>query len=92
MEDQYLESILDEIKGAVEFAMMRYSQTKNSGLLDIMMEEIEKYVKMMEESDKKSKSITEFIASLRGMRDELIDEKDRNSKDDIVDGNCSGSL
>ena len=78
MEDQYLESILEDIKDAVKFAMMRYGQTKNSGLLDIMIEEIEKYIKMMEESDKKSKSITEFIASLRGMRDELIDEKDRN--------------
>jgi hypothetical protein len=88
MEDQYLKSILDEIKDAVEFAMMRYGLTKNSGLLDIAIGEIEKYIKMMEESDKKSKSITEFIATLRGMRDELIDEKDRNSKDAIVEGNC----
>jgi hypothetical protein len=90
MEDKYLESILDEIKESIEFGMMRYSLTKNSGLLDIMIGEIDKYIKMMEESDKKSKSINEFIASLRGMRNELIDEKGRNIRNNyIVRGNCS---
>jgi len=60
--------------------MERFSQTKNSKLLDILIEEIEKYIKMVEGSGKKSESITEFCDELRGMRDEIFDEKERNSE------------
>ena len=88
MEDKYLESILDELKGAVQLALLRYQQENDPTFLDIGIEEIDKCMKLIEGSDKKSASITEFYHTIRGMRDELIDEKDRNSKDDIVRGNC----
>jgi uncharacterized protein YjgD (DUF1641 family) len=80
MEDKYLASILEEIKDGIKFGMERFSQTKNSKLLDILIEEIEKYIKMVEGSGKKSESITEFCAELRGMMDEIFDEKERNSE------------
>jgi hypothetical protein len=81
MEDNYLESILDELKGGVKLALLRYQQRNDPTFLDIAIEEIDKCMKLMEESDKKSDSITEFYHTIRGMRDELIDEKNRNSKD-----------
>lgn len=89
MEDKYLESILDEIKNAVKLALLRCQQMNDPTFLDIAIEEINKCMKLMEGSDKKSDSITEFYHTIRGMRDELVDKKDRNTKDDyIVRGNC----
>lgn len=88
MEDKYLESILNEVKEAVKLLLSRYQQKNDPTYLDIGIELVDKCMKLMEKSDKKSDSLTEFYHVIRGIKDELIDEKDRNSKDDIVGGNC----
>jgi hypothetical protein len=79
LEDKYLETIVNTIKDAVSSAMSLYKQKNDTSFLDIAVEHIEKYIKLIEESDKKSESITEAYHTLRGMRDEIIDEIDRNS-------------
>jgi len=79
MEDKRLEKILDEVKDAVRLVMVRYKQKNDSNLLDIGIEFVGKYIKLIEEGDKRSGSITEVHSVLCGMRDEMVDERDRNS-------------
>jgi lantibiotic modifying enzyme len=88
MEDKHLEAILDEVKEAVQLLLSRYKRKNDPTYLDIGIELIDNTMKVIEGSNKKSASLTEFYHTIRGIRDELIDEKDRNSKDDIVGGSC----
>lgn len=80
MEDKHLETIVNTIKDAVTAAMVVYKRTNDTSFLDVAVEHIEKYIKLIEESDKKSDSITEAYHTFRGMRDEIIDEISRNSE------------
>jgi hypothetical protein len=80
LEDKHLEKILDEVKNAVSRAMILYKRKNDTSFLDVAVEHIEKYIKLIEESDKKSDSITEAYHTLRGMRDEITDEISRNSE------------
>jgi hypothetical protein len=80
LEDKHLETIMNTIKDAVTAAMIIYKRTNDASFLDVAVEYIEEYIKLIEESDEKSDSIIEAYHTLRGMRDEIIDEISRNSE------------